>query len=159
MIFTSFFQTTILWSTSQWLLFCTIRSLEEITGTVLNYKHVFKSFLSLEWYTHFHFTIADNMKNAFGWFILQFKLETINYCLFRQTQKHLKIKLFVPLVKSFQSLTNVTKNSILDVTGVLSRPLWKKKIDYFILKAVFISFEVIKYLYTPRKVLPFRPQY
>ena len=62
----------------------------------------------------------------------------------------------MPLVKGFQPLTNVTKNSILDVTGALSRPLWKKKIDYFVLKAVFISFEVIKHLFTPRKLLPFR---
>ena len=86
------------------------------------------------------------MKNVFGWFILQFKLSS-------------KIKLFVPLVKGVQLLTNVTKNSILDVAGVLDQPLRKKKIYHFIIKVVFISFDVIKYLYTPRKVLAFRLQY
>ena len=44
LIFTSFFQTTILENALQSLLFCAISSLEEIRGTVLNYKHVFKSF-------------------------------------------------------------------------------------------------------------------
>ena len=60
----------------------------------------------------------------------------------------------MPLVKGFQLLPNVTKNSILDVTGVLFRPLCKKKIYYLILKTVFISFEVIKYLFTPERFYP-----
>ena len=36
------------------------------------------------------------------------------------------MEVFVTLVKDFQLLTNVTKNSILDVAGVLDMPLGVK---------------------------------
>ena len=44
----------------------------------------------------------------------------------------------------------MTKNSILDIAGVLDRPLRKEKIYHFIIKVVLVSFDVIEFLYTPR---------
>ena len=64
------------------------------------------------------------------------KSKTVFYC-FRisRTPETSKIKLLLSLVKRLHSLTNVTKNSILDAAGDLDPPLWKKKIQWNLLIA------------------------
>ena len=48
-----------------------------------------------------------------------------------------KMKFFVTLVNGFQPLTNVTKNSMLDLAGVLETPLIIIHIKVFIYLPVF----------------------
>ena len=60
-------------------------------------------------------------------FTLMSKLRSVS-----RTPARYKMKLSVALVNGFQQLNNVTKNSVLDVAGVLETPLIVVRIKVFI---------------------------
>ena len=50
-----------------------------------------------------------------------------------------KMKFFVTLVNGFQPLINVTKNSMLDVAGILETPLIVTYIEVFIYQSFILA--------------------